>query len=712
MRVPAGLLSAVLLTGLVAACGPNNGGGTPDGGSGGKTGPTVRHYTFRALAGVSMGAIGTSAVGPEHADRFDDFGALGGPFDASYMLHFLQTQELGGFCTYQDYLKLLQDHPGDTSILNDKATIEACAIHPDTTQPFEHPSSFNDWWFDDNGGTFDRSAYIDLFEDLSLALGNPAYDNPASPFYPPGVDESWTCDNPIVIKGTDHGGTHPIYNAEYNPDGRFDVITFCDGEEPITVCQKTGQPVDFCSSQTPDAYCGTDGPAVTPSKSTLKSKWPDTYYSQKGAYDPCQPHHQRVRIALAVDYDGDGKRDYGEPVVVNAAERFEDTGVDGCYDAQEDGSGGCVAAGASGPYDPKTDPDPNGDDYSWQTNPTGTEHDFKWEKGETYADDGLDGVPNTGDFGEGNHKYDMSANEKNFYAHDARTAIQSWSDATANRVGFYLDGGIRDIFNFGVNASQVYGALSARRPKASSWYQDFVSLPSLSGGWNGTYDWQSLDLSKVPGRSLLLYGTVGATEQQWRNGDGAHVGTGTEVINRFNTFFDWLSNRWPDGDYTPVSKWNFDTLSKTVSYQSAALGSKRDFFIALPPGYDDPANGDLTYPVLYFLHGYGQDPQGMGALNLVIDGYEADGLLQKMIVVYVDGRCCMVDDAGNRDCDEPPGKTFGSQWHRECHAGSFYVNRTGTGAGDQTPYADSLFELMDYVDAHYRAKPAADVTLK
>ena len=83
-----------------------------------------------------------------------------------------------------------------------------------------------------------------------------------------------------------------------------------------------------------------------------------------------------------------------------------------------------------------------------------------------------------------------------------------------------------------------------------------------------------------------------------------------------------------------------------------------------------------------------------------------------MIVVYVDGRCCMVDDQGNRSCNiETPGKTFGSKWHRECHAGCFYVNRTGMGSADQTPYADSLFELMDYVDANYRTKPAADVTL-
>ena len=114
--------------------------------------------------------------------------------------------------------------------------------------------------------------------------------------------------------------------------------------------------------------------------------------------------------------------------------------------------------------------------------------------------------------------------------------------------------------------------------------------------------------------------TVGATDKQWRSGDGAHVGTGTEVVDGLISFFDWLSARWPDGDYAPVTQWNFDTLGKTLSYDSASLGSKRDFFIALPPGYNNPANADLAYPVLYFLHGYGQDPQGMGALNMVIDG--------------------------------------------------------------------------------------------
>ena len=704
MRVPAGLLPVVLLSGLVAACGPNQGGGTPDGGTGGKTQPKVRHYTFRALAGVSMGAIGTSAVGPEHADRFDAFGALGGPFDAAYMLHFLQTQELGGFCTYQDYLKLLKDHPGDTSILDDKATIEACAIHPATTQPFEHPSSFNDWWFDDNGGTFDRSAYIDLFEDLSLALGNPAYENAASPFFPPGVDDSWTCANPVVIKGTDHGGTHPVYNAEYNPDGRFDAVTFCDGEEPITVCQKTGQPVDFCSGQTPDAFCGADGPAITPSKSTLKAKWPDVYYSEKGAYDPCQPHHQRIRIALAVDYDGDGKRDYGEPLIVNAAERFEDTGVDGCADPQEDGKGGCVAAGATGPYDPSTDPDPNGDDYSWQTNPTGTEHDFKWEQGETYADDGLDGVPNTGDFGEGNGKYDMSANEKNFFAHDARTAIENWSDATVHRVGYYLDGGIRDIFNFGVNASQVFGAprRGGRRPRAGTRTSP-RSPASPATGTAPTPGRTSISprsrggpcSSTAPSAPPTSSGAAG-TAPTWAPAPRSSTGstpssTGERPVARQRLRPGHpVELRHPQQD--ALLRQRVPGLEARLLHRPAAglrrPGQRRPHLpgALLPPRLRPGPPGD------------GRPEPGHRRLRGRRSPPEDDRRLRRRAVLH--GR-----RPGEPRLRRDSGEDLGSKWHRECHAGSFYVNRTGMGSADQTPYADSLFELMDYVDANYRTKP-------
>ena len=60
---------------------------------------------------------------------------------------------------------------------------------------------------------------------------------------------------------------------------------------------------------------------------------------------------------LAVDYNRNGVRDYSEPVVVNANERFDDFGIDGLPDDLEEG------------YDAITNPDPAGDNYDYFRNP-------------------------------------------------------------------------------------------------------------------------------------------------------------------------------------------------------------------------------------------------------------------------------------------------------------------------------------------------------
>ncbi|RMG10840.1 MAG: hypothetical protein D6729_18905, partial [Deltaproteobacteria bacterium] len=679
------------------------GGGGGGGGDGGT--PKTRHYTFRAIAGVSMGGIGSGFTGATHPEAFDLVAPLGGAFDVAYMLHYVQDEVLSGFCRYEDYLALLEEAAGDTEVLNDPARIAACKQLGQPTQRFEHGGrEYNDWWFDDNGGTFDRSAYLNLFEDLTLALGNPGYYNPESPQRPPGMTGSETCEKPLVIRGLDHGGTAPLYNAEYNPEGRFDVISFCDGEEPIEVCEKTGEVVDLCRAPDAETFCGDNGPVVSVGKAE-KARYPEIYDQEKGRYDPCRPHTQVARMALAVDYDGDGVRDYGEPIVNNGRERFRDVGSDGCANEEEDGQGGC----GGGAYDPATRPDPNGDDYDWETQPLGTEGNWRWDEGEPFDDFGLDGVAGTGDYGEGNGTFDRSPNYDYFLAHDPRSNYLAWDEETFSRVDFYFEGGIRDIFNFGVSSANAFGALAARRGDAA-WYLDFASLPRTDGTpAGGDFDFQDVDFSAMPGAALLLYGDPDASPAQIEDGDGAHVGTVKQALDRFNVLFSWISSRWPDGDYAPEDYGSVSEHTRVESFWSESLQSMRSYAIALPPGYFEPANANKRYPVVYFLHGYGQAPEGMLATQLVLAGYMAEGLIQKMIIVFVDGRCCFVDAEGHRDCDEPPGKVFGPEWTRECNKGSFYVNRRGRTGEDTTPYMDSIFDLIAHVESKYRTKPPADL---
>jgi endo-1,4-beta-xylanase len=54
------------------------------------------------------------------------------------------------------------------------------------------------------------------------------------------------------------------------------------------------------------------------------------------------------------------------------------------------------------------------------------------------------------------------------------------------------------------------------------------------------------------------------------------------------------------------------TIEKTTHHTYAAStlnGNQTDYLLYLPPGYDEPANADRRYPVIYWLHGYSCEPQ-------------------------------------------------------------------------------------------------------
>jgi len=68
------------------------------------------------------------------------------------------------------------------------------------------------------------------------------------------------------------------------------------------------------------------------------------------------------------------------------------------------------------------------------------------------------------------------------------------------------------------------------------------------------------------------------------------------------------------------------------TYESQTLGFKRELTIYTPPGYSK----DKKYPVLYLLHGSGDDQTGWvkkGSANVVLDNLYADKKAEPMIVV-------------------------------------------------------------------------------
>lgn len=105
---------------------------------------------------------------------------------------------------------------------------------------------------------------------------------------------------------------------------------------------------------------------------------------------------------------------------------------------------------------------------------------------------------------------------------------------------------------------------------------------------------------------------------------------------------------------------------QTVKFLSQSLGEERNFNILLPTDYDSSTS---RYPVLYLLHGFGDNQSGW-SLNTNLSGYAA---AHKIIIVMPDG------------------------------SNSYFVN---SAADPKARFEDYIVEdLVDYVDTHYRSIP-------
>ena len=474
--------------------------------------PDSRCFTWRAVAGVSMGGGTSGRVGFRHPELWDVVGLIGTPLaDSEFLLRSLSENHFGGFCDLEHLEQLLADGVD----LDDKDNPAVfCGVHDvfpliDGKQavPGFLPavagsdcamfrSDFNHWYRGPEagrGGGFSRNDLIEILHDVVAAFGNPFYYNPASAYFPPGVTDDWylsandadpaartaeMCAAPQVLQG--------VYNREFNPDGNYPVITFCDG----------------------NTASGDDADA--------------------GDYDPLDRGRPTpFEFLLAVDLNNNGRRDYGEPVLINNEERFVDCGSDGICD------------GDVGDTDDNWDPN---------TNPGGTEHNGRLDDGEAFDDDGLDGVPGTSDFGEDNGVFDRSPTLDALAVDSPAALYKHVSSQQAARLDVWMDAGVRDHLNTAQVSNSLYAELVAKVPGAVD-YNGFTELPVDPGYTGSTEQFQYYipDYSRdAMGQiAYLRYGDASiCPDSDARNGDGNHVGTG-DVASRIFTLFSFLSQRMP-----------------------------------------------------------------------------------------------------------------------------------------------------------------------
>ncbi len=585
-----------------------------------------RKFTYRAIAGVSMGSGAAAYLGTKYHDLFDYIVPLGGLTDQPYLMHYMHDRLMAGFCAVGQ---------GD-------GVGSFCGL-PDPSIAGEHPSNYLYWYYDSSeggGGGFDRDEYISIFQDLSYAYGNPLLYNPESPYLPPGTPSS-DLRIPSAIRcsaecvGDNCQVTPPrtlpagtFYDDEYNPHAEYPVIAYCDGED--------GAPEGVLSGQV--------------------------------------PNHAPIEVAYAVDVNGNGKRDLNEPVIRDMWEPFDDVGCDGMASADEPG------------YDPETNPDPHSDDYDWYRNPNGTEGNWLYDNcgaglAEPYQDVGLDGVAGTPqfadggyDYGEGNGQFDYNPNVATYLARNPGTLFQALPAEERERLRYWADGGIRDIFNFAIDTGHMAGRLQAAGQNVHV-YDDFPQLFQDGSDSSSAFfpSLQHRDAFGKRGQSIFVrYGNPDADEFDISQGDGAHVGTVIQALNRFMTFFEWIHNRWPGGDYRPIYG-AFQREDGVVFIDSAHFGKRYRFGISLPPGYGDPANADERYPVLLVLHGYGMGPEDLPITGSILASQMASGAWQKSIVLFPEGFCgkatkFQCNDGIDNDGDGQVDSTAEGALRHECQA--------------------------------------------
>ena len=145
-------------------------------------------------------------------------------------------------------------------------------------------------------------------------------------------------------------------------------------------------------------------------------------------------------------------------------------------------------------------------------------------------------------------------------------------------------------------------------------------VKDAEGTWNLTTDVINKGFNYY---SLLIDGVAVADPSSESFYGMGRMASGIEIPNKEGDFYA-LKNV-PHGDI------------RVKKYFSRATNSWREMYVYTPPGYD---NATEKHPVLYLLHGGGEDQRGwatQGKTNLILDNLIAENKAKPMVIAMLDG---------------------------------------------------------------------------
>ena len=288
--------------------------------------------------------------------------------------------------------------------------------------------------------------------------------------------------------------------------------------------------------------------------------------------------------ALA-DLDGDGVFDVGDGIVLNFSEPFTD-------------------ANGNGVFEP--------------------------ELGETFSDVGLDGVAGTGDFGENNAAFDYDPDRAHWLAEDplSRLTARSAADIATQRI--YMDVGTKDEFGFARHYANLVAVLQGKGLTArveDGFPGNCIDLPNPSESFLLVrYDAGHVGFKSVDPEDLL-------------HGDPCGQAT---IWQRIVNMIGYLNESFPHGvfgigDLLANPDPTGDIVRGEIPSPALAAGGSvpmRPILVYRPPAF---FHGDAHFPIVYFLGGYGQEPDDFARIQVLFDGLILTGQLQNMFFAFLPG---------------------------------------------------------------------------